>query len=577
MMESGKWKVKSGKRSYLTQIVFILPLSVLLLVSCAKQGYPSGGPKDVKPPKAVGNKPVNETRNFKAKQFFIEFDEYVVLKDADNNVLVSPPMKQKPEYTTRGMGVVVKLRDTLRENTTYLFQFKEAIADFTEGNVLPSYEYVFSTGTAMDTMMLAGQVLNARNGKPWDEILTVMGYRGDDTLPGLVTRTDKQGNFAFHYIPAGSYRIVALGDKNRDLQVGDDEAVAWDTLRYAATDSVDSNTLARLQISAPDRRAQRLLKAEFNRKGRITVSTLLPMQHPTLVGEPVEWRLNERRDTLNVWCLNELCDSVVLILTDEGLNDTLRLRYRAPRRGRGHNSLNQQPQQEPLMKTLCAGSSAYYDDLRLAFSTPVHATQDSLRAEIMNLKDSTVKLCDIVLDSSGLQARLATTLKSEENYRVRIADSLFADLYGHATDSLTFTLTPKDYGILTLHVDNQTGHPLVIEVLDSRDSVVMSRGLSIPTTLRFDHLPAGEYRLRAVIDLDSNGLWTTGNYRLGRQPEECLLYEKTLKLREKWEMEERWAVGASKEQPTSEKRKLRGKGGKIDAAPVGAIELKKND
>lgn len=551
-------------------------LALLLFSSCAKQGYPSGGPKDVTPPRAVGSKPANETHNFKAKQFFIEFDEYVVLKDADNNVLVSPPMKQKPEYTTRGMGVQVKLRDTLRENTTYLFQFKEAIADFTEGNVLPSYEYVFSTGTAMDTLMLAGQVLNARNGKPWDEILTVMGYRGDDTLPDLVTRTDKQGNFAFHYIPSGFYRIVALADKNRDLRVGDDEAVAWDTLRYAATDSVDSTAMARFWVSAPDRRAQRLLKAEFNRKGRITVSTLLPMQHPTLEGEPVEWRLNERRDTLNIWCRNELCDSVVLILTDEGLNDTLRLRYRAPRRGRGHGNLNQQPQQEPLMRTLCAGSSAYYDDLRLAFSTPVHATQDSLRAEIMNLKDSTVKLCDIVLDSSGLQARLATTLKSEENYRVRIADSLFADLYGHATDSLVFTLTPKDYGILTLHVDNQTGHPLVIEVLDERDTVVASQPFG-GAALRFDHLPAGEYRLRAVIDLDGNGRWTTGDYRLGRQPEECLMYEKVLKLREKWEMEERWAVGAPKEQPTSEKRKLRGHGGKLDAVPMGTIELKKND
>ena len=576
MMESGKWKVESGKRSYLTQIVFILPLSVLLFISCAKQGYPSGGPKDVKPPKAVGSKPVNETRNFKAKQFFIEFDEYVVLKDADNNVLVSPPMKQKPEYTTRGMGVLVKLRDTLRENTTYLFQFKEAIADFTEGNVLPSYEYVFSTGTAMDTMMLAGQVLNARNGKPWDEILTVMGYRGDDTLPGLITRTDKQGNFAFHYIPSGSYRIVALADKNRDMRVGNDESVAWDTLHYTASDSVDSTAMARLQVSSPDRREQRLLKAEFKSKGRITVSTLLPMQHPVIEGESIEWRLNERRDTINIWCRNELCDSTVLILTDEGLNDTLRLRYRTPsRKGRGRGV--QQSTTEPLMKSLFVGSSAFYDNLRLAFSAPVHAAKDSLRAEIMDLKDSTVRYCDIALDSSGMWARLATTLKSEENYRVRIADSLFTDLYGHATDSLVFNTTPKDYGTLVLQVTNQKAYPLVIEVLDSRDTVVQYKSIAVSGELRFDHLPAGEYRLRAIVDRDSNGLWTTGDYSLGRQPEECLMYEKTLKLREKWEMDERWTVGApKKKQATVKPQRLPHEGIK-EVAPAGIIKSKNSD
>ena len=559
------------------RIVPLLAFWVLLLAvsGCAKQGYPSGGPKDTKAPKAVASKPQNETRNFKTRQFFIEFDEYVVLKDADNNVLVSPPMKQKPEYSTRGMGVVVKLRDTLRENTTYLFQFKEAIADFTEGNVLPSYEYVFSTGDAMDTLMLAGRVLNARNGKPWDEVLTVMGYRGDDTLPDLVTRTDKQGNFAFHYIPEGSYRLVALVDKNRDLRVGDDEAVAWDTLRYAAADSVDSSRMAQLHISAPDRRAQRVLKAEFKSRGRIVVSTLLPMQHPVLEGEPVEWRLGTKGDTLNIWCRNELCDSTVLILTDEGLNDTLRLRYRAPKPRRGHMQ-QQQPTAEPLMRSLCSGNAAFYDDLRLAFSAPVHAAKDSLQAEIMSLKDSTVKYCDIELDSNGLQARLATSLHSEENYRVRIADSLFADLYGHATDSLTFTLTPKDYGILTLHVDNQTGHALVIEVLDSKDTVVAQQPLN-DATLRFSHLPAAEYRLRAVVDRNANGRWTPGDYRLNRQPEECLFYEKTLKLREKWELEERWSVGAPKEKP-AEKRKLHTlEGGKMGMLPMGTIEQKKND
>jgi hypothetical protein len=223
-----------------------------LASGCARQGYPTGGPKDEQPPVALAARPANESRHFAAKEFFIQFDEYVVLKNAEQNILVSPPMDPKPEFTTKGRGVLVKIKDTLSENTTYLFQFKEAIADFTEGNLLPSYEYVFSTGADIDTMMLAGSVADARNGRPWKETVTVMAYKDpesdvvafDDAIativqPDFMTRCDNEGNFAFHYIPAGRYRLVALEDKNRDLKVDAAEAVAWDTTWYASTPLIE--------------------------------------------------------------------------------------------------------------------------------------------------------------------------------------------------------------------------------------------------------------------------------------------------------------------------------------------------
>ena len=505
----------------------LLLSTLLLIVACAKQGYPTGGPKDVAPPTAVGAKPANETRNFAAHQFFVEFDEYVVLKNPDDNVLVSPPLSQKPEYTTKGHGVLVRLKDTLRANTTYLFQFKEAIADFTEGNVLPSYEYVFSTGDRMDTMMLAGSVANARDGKPWKETLSVLAFRPGDTVPALVTRTDKEGRFAFHYIPEGRYRLMAVEDKNKNLVADSTEAVAWDTTFHAALDSVDSSRMATLHISAPDRRAQRVQKAEFTSRGHIVVSTLLPMRQPTVTGEPLQWRLNECRDTLTLWCLNEQCDSTVLVLADEGLQDTLKLRYRAP----------------------------------------VTPARDILQAEVMSLKDSTVAYYPILLDSSGMRARIMASLRSGEEYRLRMDDSLFSDLYGHPSDSLHFKLTPKDYATLTLNISNRTGQPLLIEVLDSKDTVVQHSSLqSHHSTLKFIHLPAGEYRLRAVIDRNGDGRWTTGDYTLGRQPEGYRMFDKTLQLREKWEMEERWIV----DEKTNEGVKRR-----IDAVEIN--EAKESD
>ncbi|MCR5589889.1 MAG: Ig-like domain-containing protein [Bacteroidales bacterium] len=532
----------------------IMVLLVAAIAGCAKQGYPSGGPKDEQPPKAVGTKPANESRNFDARQFSISFDEYITVKDPDNNVLVSPPMREKPEYITKGKRLVVKLNDTLQPDATYLFQFKGAIVDYNEGNVMPSFEYVFSTGERMDTMMLAGRVLAARDGKPWKETVTVMAYKAengmlraeDDTIalsrqPDYITRCDRDGVFAFHYIPAGSYRLVAVEDKNRDLRVGLGESAAWEHTLVQASDSIDSTNVTLLRLSAPDRNEQRVVKAEFTSRGRVSIATMLPMKNPTLTGDSMEWRLNERRDTMMVWFRNAKCDSTVLVLNDGALQDTMKLRYRAPRQRRRRGS-QQQTQSEALVRPLCSGDNAFYDDLRLAFTTPVAAMADGAQVEVMRIKDSSISYYPIELDSSALGARIKATLRSGEEYNMRLRDSLFTDIFGRYSDSLAFRLTPRDYGILALHITNITDYPVVVEVLDKNDSVVAKRSVVATDDVRIDHLKADEYRLRAVLDIDGSGDWTTGDYLTGRQPEYVVYFGKSLKLREKWELEERWML-----------------------------------
>lgn len=538
-----------------TIIGVVLTLLLTAVAGCAKQGYPSGGPKDETAPKAVAAKPANESRNFAWRQFSIAFDEYVTVKDADNNILISPPMRQKPEFTTKGKRLVVKINDTLQPNTTYLFQFKGAIVDFTEGNVLPSFEYVFSTGERMDTMMLAGRVLNARDGKPWKEPVTVMAYKvkGDepdgalDTVatanqPDFITRSDKDGVFAFHYVPAGNYRLVALEDKNRDLRLGRGEAAAWEPTAVQAADSIDSATVTLLRISAPDRRVQRVAKAEFTAKGRATIVTVMPMQSPSLAGDSVVWRLNDRRDTMSVWFRNAACDSARLVLSDTALQDTLKLRYRAPKMGRRRRGAAKQNQTEPMVKALCSGTSAFYDDLRLAFTVPVTAMADGAQAEVMRLKDSSVAQYALTLDSNGLGARIEATLRSGEEYSVRLREKLFTDIFGHGSDSLVFKLTPQDYGTLVFHLVNRTGSPVVLDVLDDKDTVVASRSVTASAEVRIPHLKAGTYRVRAVLDTDGNGAWSPGDYWTGSQPEYVIYYSKSLQVREKWEMEERWTL-----------------------------------
>ena len=404
----------------------------------------------------------------------------------------------------------------------------------------------------MDTMMMAGRITDARKGKPWKETVTVMAYKDpesdvvalEDTIatfvqPDFVTRADKEGNFAFHYIPAGKYQLVAVEDKNRNLMVDADEAVAWLDQPVATTDSVDSSRLAMMRLSEPVLSRQRVVSSTMPAKGRIVIVTSLPLRTPSVQGEQTVQHLSPTRDTLTLWCINPTCDSTVIILRDTNLNDTLRLRYSKPRRGRQGVV---QPAAEPLMRSLCKGNNAYYDDLQLAFTNPIVRKAEDLRAEVTSKKDSSRTTCTVTLDSSGLRARINANLKADEDYQIRIPAAMFTDIYGNTTDTMLFSLKPKDYAILTVHIDNRTGLPLVVELLDSKDSAILSHPLTGSGTVRFDHFPGGNYRLRAVLDTDGNGQWTTGSYPLRRQPEEFIHYEKPLQLRERWEVEERWEV-----------------------------------
>ena len=222
-----------------TVIGTLCTLYALAVGSCAKQGYPSGGPVDKQPPVVKGVSPASETTNFNAKRFRIDFDEYVTMKDADNNVLISPPMSAKPEYTTKGHSLIVKLSDTLTPNTTYLFQFKNAIVDFNEGNPLPSFDYVFSTGNTVDSMTISGTVTDALTQQAPEATLTVMAYEatsipdsiGDSIVaklsPAYQTRTASDGSFRFNYIRPGQYKVVAIDDADKNLRYATSEAIAW--------------------------------------------------------------------------------------------------------------------------------------------------------------------------------------------------------------------------------------------------------------------------------------------------------------------------------------------------------------
>ncbi len=200
----------------------ILSLSFLLLLwfmhgSCGQPIPPTGGPRDTLPPFFVGAEPKDSAVNVKGNRIILNFNEYISVDRAYENVIVSPLPKSAPQVDGKLKQVIIKLRDTLEPNTTYTIDFGNSIRDINENNILRHYSYTFSTGDRLDSARIFGKVLLAESGMP-DSTLTVVLHRSaDDSAiakdrPRYFTKSNAKGEFLFKGLAAGAYHIFALKD-----------------------------------------------------------------------------------------------------------------------------------------------------------------------------------------------------------------------------------------------------------------------------------------------------------------------------------------------------------------------------
>lgn len=200
-------------------------LLLFLLMACASIGEPDGGIYDEIPPQVVECFPADRSVANNKQKIQIRFDEFIKLENANEKVIVSPPQIEPANIRADGKSVKITLYDSLQSNTTYTIDFSDAIVDNNEGNPMGNYTYSFSTGAEIDTMEVAGVVLNAEDLEPIKGILVGI-YPIDSTFNdsilrhkffSRVSRTNGSGRFCIKGIKSGKYRAFALDDKDGNL------------------------------------------------------------------------------------------------------------------------------------------------------------------------------------------------------------------------------------------------------------------------------------------------------------------------------------------------------------------------
>lgn len=221
--------MQNRQHRYLLRTAVALLFATMSLCRCATIGTPSGGPRDTLPPVIVTLTPDNFSTNRPLtghERIYIEFDEFIQIKDQQKEFFTSPAMKKKPLVTLRGRGIVVQLRDTLEPNVTYSLNFGSAIRDNNESNPLHSMRYVFSTGAEIDSMVVSGYTADSYKADsvsksfiwffPVDSIEQVAEY--DSTIfkykPAQIARAETNGIFIAQNLKPIPYRVYAVQDKN---------------------------------------------------------------------------------------------------------------------------------------------------------------------------------------------------------------------------------------------------------------------------------------------------------------------------------------------------------------------------
>lgn len=522
---------------------------VFLLSGCAIQVPPQGGEKDVDPPKLISALPADGSTGFNSSEIEFVFDENIQVKELSNKLVVSPPFPSLPLAKVRKNRLIVSLSDTLSPNTTYCFNFGDAVADLNEGNPIKDFKYVVSTGSLIDSLSVSGKVVRSEDLKS-DKSMLAMLYpaTADDSapykmLPSYFARCTDKGYFRIENVAAGSYKLFALSDANQDYRYSDpSERIAFPASTVMASDSA---LLLRSFIKRP---SPAVIKASADGPGKINVIFNVPQPVAQVRWKYLEQNLGVKvvstskwQDTVSIWFSRLDVDTAQLLVDFKSRTDTFDLTLKTYDPSRVNKSsflLAVRPETE-------GGYLSPGRMLTMRTSHPIERTD--LSRITMTEEGVDVKITLLTAsDSSKRMFVLDAPLSEEKRYSLKALPGAFTDIYGRTNDTIEESVQVRsvtDYGTLRLNIDlPTTGDDYLLQLVDEKENVFREAGLSKDAVLFFELLSPGTYRLKLIADSNRNGRWDAGDDLARMQPEEVMYHRDQVPIRANWDVEVKWVI-----------------------------------
>jgi len=531
-------------------ILSIVIGSLLIFGSCARRGRPSGGEKDIDAPIIITADPNHESTNFTSKKIRLYFDEYIKLKDINKQLVISPPMDNEPIITPVGSAsnfINIKILDTLKENTTYTFNFGNSIEDNNEGNTLERFKYVFSTGDYIDSLQISGTISDALNDKV-DENISIQLYEVTDSYtdsiiykerPSYVANTLDSIGFELTNLKKGTYLMIALKDasSNYTFEPKQDKIGYYPNFITLPTDSTYHIKLFEEAIPF------KLMRANEVKKGHIYFShegnPPKDLDIQLISKKPTDYKsaivFEKEMDTVSYWYTPIKADSLLFRITYQNNIDTLKVKLRS----KEIDSLS--------INNITKAILNFRDTFAIASNIPMETINKS-HIRIID-KDSLPVNFTTHLDSSKKILKLDFYKDFNQNYQFEFLPNAIQDLFGNVNDTLQFsakTVSPEAYGNIFLSIENIESFPFILELIDSKDKIAYKEYVLSKSNFKLEYLKPDNYKVRVIYDTNHNKKWDTGNFLKRIAPEKIIYRKNDIELRANWEINESFNLNSVK-------------------------------
>lgn len=545
----------------------LFSLISILVMQCAKQTAPTGGPKDETPPKLKESYPKHEQTNFKGDRIELFFDEAIQLDNPREQIIITPTVGKKFEVTANKSRVTINLNARLQENTTYNINFREAIKDLTEKNPA-NIKLAFSTGDYIDSLNINGKVFDALTEKIQSNYMVALA-EASDTLnifkqPATwLTLTNKKGFFSLENLKPGKYFIYAFDDRSKNLIV-DSKSEAYGFVgQYIDLqknlDSLKINTF-KLDVSQLKLLSARTTFAYFNI--RFSKSLINYTVTSTDSTQKVYSSLDSDLTTLKLYNTIPDRDSLqIKVHAKDSLGTTIDtlLYMKFPKKEATRDKLT-----VTLDKATVTESNSIFSS-QIIFSKPIVVfTPDSLRIEIDSLTQLAFSETEYTWNENRTQLNLlkkidlavvfpvdttakeqAKTKSSPSTQRKKaeliLRPGAFISVERDTTKLQAVPLTQvklESTGIIEASV--KTSESFIVQLINRSGKIVGER-LNEKDPV-FENLPPDVYRIRVIIDHNKNGKWDPGNFSTKTAPEPIVYYQnmkgvKDLSLKANWTLD----------------------------------------
>lgn len=523
----------------------------LTLISCARVGSPVGGDKDTIPPVFLGSNidspRINVNKNL--KELRLNFNEYVLLKDVQKNLIISPPIKTMKRILPSNLAnkyVLLQWEDELLENTTYNFNFGNSIVDNNEQVPLPYFNFAFSTGDKLDENYLSGEIKSAVARSSEKEQNIVVGlYKKSDSLdfktkPFYITKADNDGYFELNYLGKGDYKLIAFEDLNSNsIYDAGTEDIAYVKDNIVIDNSISGKNLRLFpSVKTPKYKEMKPMVGGIDMIFEGNPKTVeVATKNPKFQNFKVTHRAYS--DTARIW--------LDVKNLDPKTNESVKFGY-ATEVKKDSASLFYKPEAKSDM-TLSMKDNKVVPFGAFKISSNYHIDKiDPTNWVLKSDSINTVKFTAEISKTNPFEILVNADFEEGKKYQLTVAKQSISSFYQTVKNPYRFDFTRdkiENYSNLEINIQNKPNSKFWIELLDVNFKVVYSK-YTDESTVKFSFIKPQYYLVRMLVDANNNELWDGVDLEKQIDAEPLYMLNKVLNPRPLWDLVESWDISDPK-------------------------------